>query len=180
MLKRDPEHHPTRFLAAIWEQCLAENFGIAGTHVSDKDQEMGQLKYLRNALGDLTQPIVEWMLKPENWCHFCQQVRAESGMHYAPPHPQIGFLLRHRGRALKIMRRALRHSTTPADIAFCTKLDRLRYEQLKTLALVYAEGIPERVAKIEAAKTLIELQRAFLDTVDESIGASASPSPIAA
>jgi hypothetical protein len=93
MLKRDPEHHPTRFLAAIWEQCLAENFGIAGTHVSDKDQEMGQLK---------------------------------------------------------------------------------------TLALVYAEGIPERVAKIEAAKTLIELQRAFLDTVDESIGASASPSPIAA
>jgi len=127
------------------------------------------MKSLRKALGDLTRDMIEWMLNPVNWWHFCQQVRAESGLHHAPDHPHVGFLLRHHSRALKIMRRELCDSTAPADIGFCTKLDRLRYEQWKALVLVYADGIPERLAKIEKAKTLIDVQRVFIELVDESI-----------
>jgi hypothetical protein len=70
------------------------------------------------------------------------------------------------------MRRELRNSTAPADIGFCTKLDRLRYEQWKTLLLVYADGIPDRLARIEKAKTLIDIQRVFIELVDESRPAS--------
>ena len=112
------------------------------------------------------------MVDAVNWWHFCQQVRAESGLHHAPPHPHVGFLLRHHGRALKIMRHELQNSTAPADIGFRTKLDRLRYEQWKALVLVYADGIPDRLSKIEKAKTLIDIQWVFVELVDERIPAS--------
>lgn len=91
-------------------------------------------------------------------------------MHTTPSDPQIGFLLTHRNRALKIMRRELRDSSAPADIDFGRRLDRLRYEQWKALALVYAEGIPERLAKIGTAKTLTDIQRVFIEIVDENTG----------
>ncbi len=64
------------------------------------------------------------------------------------------------------MRRELRDSTAPADVSFCTKLDRLRYEQWKSLLLVLADGKPEWLAKIEAAKTLTDMQRVFIELVD--------------
>jgi hypothetical protein len=160
VLKRDPVHHPVRFLAGLWEE---------RTEMQLTPKELGQLKSLRKYLGDLTQDVIGWMLNSVNWWHFCQQVRAESGLHTAPPDPHIGFLLRHHTRALRLMRRELRYSTAPADIGFCAKLDRLRYEQWKALALVYADAIPERLAKIEAAKTVTDVQRAFIELVDESI-----------
>jgi hypothetical protein len=162
-LKRDPEHQPVRFLAGIWEE-------RTGTQLTPK--ELGQLKSLRKALGDLTRDVIEWMLNAVNWWHFCQQVRAESGLHHAPDHPHIGFLLRHHGRALKTMRCKLRDSIAPADVCFCTKLDRLRYEQLKALTLIYAHCIPERLAKIEAAGTLIEIEKVFVELADENTAVS--------
>jgi hypothetical protein len=39
---------------------------------------------------------------------------------------------------------------------------------MKTLALLYAEGKPERLARIEAAKTLTEIQKVFIELVDEA------------
>jgi len=84
---------------------------------------------------------------PENWWRFTQQVRTEARLYRVPPDPDLGFLLTHRNRGLKIMRRALHESTAPADVSFCTKLDRLRFEQMKNLVLVYADGTPERLAK---------------------------------
>jgi hypothetical protein len=57
--------------------------------------------------------------------------------------PEIGFLVFHRNRALRIMRRALRHSTDPDDLHFCAEIDRIRLQQLKSLLLVYAAGHPE-------------------------------------
>jgi hypothetical protein len=170
VLKRDAEHYPVRFLAGLWQQRQTANFGMIGTELTPKEKR--QLKSLREALGDLTQCVVEWMLNPVNWWHFCQQVRAESGLRHAPPYPHVGFLLRHHGRALRIMRRELGDSTAPADVAFCAKLDGFRYEQMKTLASVYADGIAERLAKIEGAKTLTDIQRVFIEIVDERIPAS--------
>src|SRR6188472_3835376 len=93
VLKADPEHYPVRFLAGIWEQRLKANFGIIRTQLADK--EMGQMKSLRKALGDLTQHVIEWMLNPVIWWHFCQQVRQQGKLHSVPDYPQIGFLLRH-------------------------------------------------------------------------------------
>jgi hypothetical protein len=170
VLKRDPVHHPVRFLAGLWQQNMMANFGGVGSQLTPK--ELGQMKSLKKYLGDLTQDVIGWMLNPVNWWHFCQQVRAESGLHTAPPDPHIGFLLRHHTRALKIMRWELRDSTAPAHIDSCTRLDRLRYEEWKALALVYADGIAERSARIEKAKTLIDVQRVFIELVDESIPVS--------
>src|SRR5437870_1656773 len=116
-LKRDhPEHQPVRFLAGLWQQRLMANFGIIGTQLTAK--ELGQLKSLRKSLGDLTRDVIEWMLNPVNWWHFCQRVRAESGSHHAPPHPHVGFLLAHHGRGLRIMRSKLLDSTAAADLSF--------------------------------------------------------------
>jgi hypothetical protein len=42
----------------------------------------------------------------------------------------------------------------------------LRYEQMKALTTVYADGIPERLAKIEGAETLTDIQRVFIEIVD--------------
>jgi hypothetical protein len=165
--KRDPEQQPIRFLAGVWEQRMMSNFGIT---VRLTSKEMGQLKLLKKSLGDLTRDVIEWMLNPVNWWHFCQQVRAESGLHHAPDHPHVGFLLAQHGRGLKIMRWRLSNSTAPADVSFCTRLDQLRYEQWKSLVLVCADGIPERLTKIAAATTLTDIQLVFIDIADESTG----------
>src|SRR5665213_461351 len=102
---RDPERHPVRFLAGIWEQ-------RTGTHLTSK--QFGQLQYLKNALGNFTRDVIEWMLDPVHWWRFCEQVRAESRLHSAPPFPHVGFILKHHGRALRIMREELRTSTAAA------------------------------------------------------------------
>ncbi len=39
------------------------------------------------------------------------------------------------------------------------------------LLAVYAKGIPERLAKIEAAKTLTDIQKVFIELVDETAAA---------
>ena len=175
-LKRDPEHHPVRFLAGLWQQRMMANFGVVGRPLTPK--ELGQLKSLRQALGDLTREVIEWMVNSVNWWHFCQQVRAESGLHRAPPDPHVGFLLAHHAIGLRVMRSELRNSIDGAD--FIRRLDQVRYEQMKTLVLVYADGIPERLAKIEAAKTLTDIERVFVEIVDENSRADKSCSQITA
>jgi len=71
--------------------------------------------------------------------------------------PHVGFLLGHRGRALRVMRSKLCNSSGGGD--FVKRLDQRDYEQLKALVVVYAEGKPERLAKIEAATTLADMQK---------------------
>jgi len=69
----------------------------------------GQLRDLRKALGDFTPDVLAWMADSVHWSRFCQQVRAESGpgMHRVPPDPHLGFLLKHRNRAMKHLRAEL-------------------------------------------------------------------------
>jgi hypothetical protein len=165
--KTDPEKYPVRFLASIWQQQMKANFG---GFVNLTPKEKGQLKALRLHLGDLTQPVIEWVVDPVNWWHFCQQVLAESKNHLVTEHPDIGLLLLCRGSALRVMRSKLSDCIAGAD--FVKKLDRREYEQLKALALVYAEGKPERLAKIEAATTLIEIKTLFNEMMDESVAES--------
>ena len=162
VLKRDPKHHPVRFLAGIWQQRTA-------TQLLPK--EKGQLRDLRKALGDLTHDVIEWISNPVNWWHFCQHVRAESGLRRAPDHPHLGFLLKHCGRALRIMRWELRKSNPEADIV--KRLEHKQYEEMKTLlTAAYAVGRPGWLDKIEGAKTLTEIQQVFIEMVDENTAAS--------
>jgi hypothetical protein len=167
--KTDPEHHPVRFLASIWQQKMKANCGV---FVSMTPKEMGQLKSLRLHLGDLTREVIEWIVDPVNWWQFCQQVRAESTNHMVTEHPHIGLLLLHRGSALRVMRSKLSNCSAGAE--FVKKLDQKQYEQLKALALLYAEGKPERLAKIEIAKTPTDIQKVLNELMDESAADSAN------
>lgn len=157
--RKDAEQQPVRFLSGIWEQ---------RTGMQMTSRELGQLRDLRKFLGDFTPVVVDWMTDSTNWWRFGLQVRAEAKLHSAPPHPHVGFLLKHRGRALRVMRLELRPSRSPADVHFCTALDRLRFEQLKSLVLVYSEGRTEWLAKIETASTLTALQQVFIALLDEN------------
>jgi hypothetical protein len=67
-----------RFLASIWQQKMQANFGVL---VNLTPKEKGQLKALRLHWGDLTRDVIEWIVDPVNWWHFCQQVRTESKNH---------------------------------------------------------------------------------------------------
>ena len=161
--KTDPEDHPVRFLASIWQKRLASNPRVGG--MCWRDQQYGQMKKLRESLGDLTQHVVEWMLMPENWWQFTQQVRTEAKLYRVPADPDLGFLLVHRNRARRIMRWALQGSTDSADIDFIEKRDQWLFQEIKNLALVYADGMPEQIVKIEGAKTLTGMQTVFREVV---------------
>jgi hypothetical protein len=152
-----------RFLAGLWEQ-------HTGRHLTPK--ELGQLRDLKQALGDFTRDVIAWMFDAVNWWRFCQQVRAESRLHSAPPYPHVGFLLKHHNRALRIMRWELRDSTAAADVSFCARLDQLRCRELKWLVLVYALGRPEWLTRINAASNLTDLQEVFIALVDGKTAAS--------
>lgn len=158
--KRDPVLHPVRFLAGVWEQ-------RTGTPLTPK--ELGQLRDLRTALGEFTREVIEWMVVPAHWGRFCQQVKAQSGpgSPATPPWPHVGFLLKHRWRALNIMRVELRHSTTATHVSFWTRLEELRYQQLRTLMVVLSDGGPEWLTRIDAAHSLMDLQRLLIQIVDE-------------
>ncbi len=161
-LKRDPEQHPVRFLAGLWQERIKDNFGVT---IELMPKELGQLKSLRKALGDLSRDVIEWIVDPVNWWHFCQQIRAESKNHMVTEHPHIGLLVRRRGTALRVMRSKLSNCSAGAE--FLRRLDHKEFEQMKTLALLYAEGKPERLAKIEAAKTLTAMRKVLNELFDE-------------
>jgi hypothetical protein len=159
--KTDPEKHPVRFLASIWQQRMKANFGLL---VIVSPKEYGQLRDLRMHLGNLTQGVIEWIVDPIHWWHFCQQVRKESKNHRVSERPDIGLLLLRRGSALRVMRSKLSDSPTGGD--FIKKLEQRNYEQVKALTLVYADHKPELLTKVEAAKTLADMQRVFIEMTD--------------
>ena len=71
------------------------------------------------------------------------------------------------------MRSQMCNPLTGAD--FVKKLDQREYERIKTLLLaVYADGKPERLAKIETAKTLTDIHELFIEMTDESTTDSTS------
>ena len=71
---------------------------------------------------------------------------------------------------MRAIRSNLRKS--PAGEEFRQKLEQKDYDQMKALLLAtYADGRPERVAKIEAAKTLGDMQQVFIEFTDEDTAA---------
>ena len=66
------------------------------------NKERGQLKMLANALGSLTNEVVDWALA--NWFRFAQKAQIEAGLRSFPSEPHIGFLLTHCNVAVKLQR----------------------------------------------------------------------------
>jgi hypothetical protein len=157
-----------RFLAGIWQQRMKEKFGIPKT--DSTPQQFGQMKCLMNALGDLTRDVIEWMLDP-NWFGFCQQVRAELKVHFVEDYPEVGFLLRYRGIALRVMQSKLQGSPGWAD--FIQRLEKKNFEQYRNLALVYAAGNPDKLARIAAAKTSQQMETLWGEFIEDEEAKSA-------
>jgi hypothetical protein len=103
-----------------------------------------------------------------NWWLFSHQVPVDLKIHIPLyDRPNIGFLLLYRGIALSVMRSKLIESNTGAD--FIKKLDQKNYESYKKLIIgLYANGNPELLAKVDAAKTLIDMQKLFIQSEDET------------
>jgi len=163
--KTDPEKHPVRFLASIWQQRMQTNFQLS---VSLSSKEMGQLKTLRLHLGDLTEDVIEWMLDKVHWWQFCQQIKAESKDHLITEQPDIGLALLRRGSLL----RAIRSQPQNTDSDLVKRIDEREYQQIRGLLLTFAEGKPERLAEIEAAKTLSDLKKLLNEMMEENTGDS--------
>jgi hypothetical protein len=173
--KTDPEKHPVRSLASVWQQQMKANFGLAERPMTSK--EFGQLKALRLHWGDLTREVVEWIVDSVNWWHFCQGVRAAWKTIFVPEYPDIGFLLSRRGVALKVMRSKLSDSTTGAE--FVKKIDEKEFQQIKNLLLAaYVQGSAERLSKIETARTLEDIQKIFNGMVGASTSKSLTEVPL--
>ena len=157
--KTDPEKYPVRFLGDIWQQQMKAKFGAERPFT---DKEWGQLKVLRQRLGELAQPLIRWIVDPVNWWHFCQEVRAGWKMPFIPDYPDVGFLLGRRGVALRVMRSKLSNTTEGAE--FVKKVEEKEYQSIKSLLLAaYANGNSELVAKIETAKSLTAMQKIFVE-----------------
>jgi hypothetical protein len=163
--KTDPVKYPVRFLGSLWQKQMGAKFSTAERPLTSK--EYGQLKALRLHVGDLTQALIEWVVDPLNWWQFCQAVRAGWKTIFVPEYPDIGFLLGRRGVALRVMRSKV--TGTPEGAEFVKKLDEKEYHGIKSLLLAaYTRGNPERLATIEAAKTLSEIQQVFNAIVGDS------------
>ena len=162
--KTDPVHHPVRFLESIWQQQMKARFGAERPFT---DKEWGQLKTLRLRLGDLTQPLIEWVVDPVNWWHFCQEVRAGWKTIFIPEYPHVGFLLARKAVAVRVMRAKLSNSSEGAE--FVKKVDEREFGEIKTLLLAaYVEGDADKRAKVESAKTLIQMQKIFIEMMETS------------
>ena len=160
--KTDPEKEPIRFLAKIWQHRTGRQFTP-----NELPRRMGQIRDMRKELGDLTQFVIEWLPNPVNCWRFSQQVRAEAKMFSVPPEPDIGFVVWQRNRALNIIRRELRNSTIEADVNFCAKVDKLRFDGNKEFVVTFSQHSPERLVKAHAAKTLIDIWPLFIEVLDE-------------
>ena len=148
---------------------MQANFGIS---VTVTPKEKGQLRNLRLHLDDLAQMVIEWVVDPVNWFSFCQQIRADWKTNFVPDYPHIGVLLKRRGSALRVMRSKLSNSDTTSALE---KTEQRLYDQIKTLLLAaYAHGKPERLAKIQSAKTLESMQKVFNEIMDEVKAESAT------
>lgn len=147
---------------------MKERFGIK---TSFDGKQFGQFRNLLNALGDLTPDVTDWMIDPINWRHFCQQVRADLKVYFVPVNPEVGFLLKYQGVGLRLMHGNLRESPEWAD--FIQRLEKNKFDQYRNLALVYAVGDSNKLAKIAASKTLNEIEAILAEMMCDELPKSA-------
>jgi hypothetical protein len=102
-------------LAGLWRSRVEAPFTFTKPLTP---REFGQLKTLRNRLGDLTGQVMEWALN--NWGSFAPQAAIEAGSGQWPIHPHIGFLLVHHTVALKLQTIATSTGAHPSQASTTT------------------------------------------------------------
>ena len=126
VVKEKPKLQSVQDLAHSWKSHMNVIYEIEKPLTP---KEFGQLKNLRDKLGDLTGEVLDHTLK--SWPTFCDRIKLDKALSFAPSVPNIGFLLVHAGTAINLM-----HSLTNitkeksvADIDFTTKIDQLIDQQ---------------------------------------------------
>jgi len=115
------DRQPVIRLASFWQSCVAAKALVAPERpLSSK--EMGQLKQLRNYLGEETRNVIAWAV--DNWRTFSQRARAEAGLCSHPAKPHIGFLLAHHATAINMML-----TVVPEQVAKIMAADAKRREE---------------------------------------------------
>jgi hypothetical protein len=149
-------------LAVLWQTSIAR-LSVETEKKPLTPRQFGQLKLLRNGLGDITWAVIDWALN--NWWWFSQAARACAGLPCAPATPHIGFLLAHYDVAVNRMVEIAKQTNTVGSAEFLEQVDRLVFDQLKHALQEDCEGHPEWLAKIDAATTTEQLSQLINDSV---------------
>jgi hypothetical protein len=86
-------------LASFWHAHIATLY--PGYQKPRTAKEAGQLKHLRQYLGDQTEPVIAYAVK--NWIKFGTRAAGIAGTGMFPGEPNIGFLLMHHAVAVNLM-----------------------------------------------------------------------------
>jgi hypothetical protein len=85
-------------LGAFWQQRRALVQGGYQKPLTGK--EMAQLKQLHTQLGELTRPVIDYVMN--HWTAFASRAGVAAGCTY-PADPHIGFLLKHHAVAVNLL-----------------------------------------------------------------------------
>jgi hypothetical protein len=148
-------------LAALWQSRIKVSFGNVEKPLTRR--EFGQLKMLKERLGEATSKAIDWALS--NWGKFAAKAAAEAGTGVWPATPHIGFLLTHHGVALELQSIA----TTAAVIPKGTPINPIKsaanfWTDQKDEEEKPFKPTPAQLAKIlEAMKTDGDLDQVFAE-----------------
>lgn len=119
------DKQPIIRLAFFWQSQVSIKMGV-GSARPLTPKEMGQLKLLRQSLGDETINVIEWAVS--NWASFSQQARAEAGLSCAPANPHVGFLLVHYPSAVNMMLKVVPEQVAGVMAAYHKRMEELKLQ----------------------------------------------------
>jgi hypothetical protein len=154
--KQKSESPSVPVLAALWQARVKMIFNA---EKNPTHREFGQLKMLRDRLGDTATEAIHWALN--NWSRFSNEAKARTGLPSAPPAPHIGFLLAHYDVALSLMY-AIAKSTTvksATDLRFIGKIEQMAAELPQQLQEEISAAAKAQAEEIEKATKAAELQK---------------------
>lgn len=142
-------------LANIWRSNVKRTFGVTPKAFTPK--EFGQMKQLRNNLGELTSELIRWSIS--NWSVLCLDATASAGLPSTPNNPHIGFLLAHYANAVNLMYTEAKQKAvkSAADNQFITAIDKLIALQLgqsMTIAAIDDENLTTPEQQTVAAHSI--------------------------
>jgi hypothetical protein len=90
--------HSVPSLAGGWQRRTAK---AGAPHRPLTPKDLGQIKYLRSRLDDVTHCVIGWTVN--NWTLFCERAVSDRGLSGSPANPHLGFLVAHYDSAVTIM-----------------------------------------------------------------------------
>ena len=143
-------------LAALWKARVKMIFNAEKplTH-----REFGQLKMLRDRLGDTATEVLDWALN--NWSRFSIEATARTGLLSAPPVPHIGFLLAHYDVSISLMFAIAKSAKVKSatDLRFIGRIEQMAAELPQQLQEEISAAAKAQSEEIEKATKAAESQK---------------------